>query len=301
MLDNFRKVGVVWNHSTNQIYQRMRVASSDDHGRKLVVQITNDYVLENTQEVELRLYWEIRDKKGFNDFTLIDAEHGIYEIYFSRGMLENKGTHKAWLHLTDSTGSVTSEVFGIEVFSGIDLEAVEGTDDFSALNSALARVVAIEDQEEKRQANENAREQAESSRVIAENTRKSAEETRESNEDERKKNENTRESTETARESAESTRQSNETNRQNAEANRQETFESNEVKRQSEFEENEDMRQSNEQTRQSQENTRQTNENSRQSEFEDMKAQVDDLEETYAPRLSEIEGRYIWFGTVEEI
>lgn len=272
MLDNFRKVGVVWNHSTNQIYQPMRVASSDDHGRKLVVQVTNDSVLENTQGVELRLYWEIRDKKGFNDFELIDAEHGIYEIYFSRGMLENKGTHKAWLHATDTTGSITSEAFGIEVFKGIDLEAVEGTDDFSALNSALVRVVEIESQEEDRQANETAREQAEDARTTAENTRKSAEDTRKNNEGERKTAENARESAETARESAESTRQSNEASRQ-----------------------------SNEQTRQTQETARQTNEADRQSEFGDMKGQVDNLEETYAPRLSEIEGRYIWFGTVEDI
>src|SRR5699024_9180336 len=40
---------------------------------------------------------------------------------------------------------------------------------------------------------------------------------------------------------------------------------------------------------QTQEVTRQTNESSRQAEFEDMKGQVGDLEETYAPRLNEIE------------
>lgn len=301
MLDDFRKIDIVWSHATNQIYKKLRVASSDDKGRKLVVQVVDNHVLQNTSGVELRLYWEYKDKNGFNDFELIDADKGIYEIYFSRGMLKNIGLHKAWLHTTDTTGSVTSESFGVQVFPGIDLEAVESTDEFSALNSALARVVAIESQEEERK-------QAESDRVSAEKDREEAEESRETSDNTRELNEQTRQSQETNRENAEDkrisnedTRKSNETNRQNAETNRQETFETNEANRQSEFEEKESTRQSNEQTRQSQETTRQTNETSRQSEFEDMKDQVDNLEETYAPRLSEIEGRYIWFGTVEKL
>ncbi len=224
MLDNFRKVGIVWNHSTNQIYQRMRVASSDDHGRKLVVQITNDYVLENTSKVELRLYWEIRDKKGFNDFTLIDAEHGIYEIYFSRGMLENKGTHKAWLHAIDTTGSITSEVFGIEVFKGIELEALEGTEDFSALNSALGRVVEIETQEQKRVDNEKLRETAESARKAAETTRDTNETARKTAETNRVNAENTRDTNETARKTAETNRVTKENIRESNEVIRQKRY-----------------------------------------------------------------------------
>jgi hypothetical protein len=301
-LENFRKIDIVWHKATRRIFHSVRVASSDDRGRKLVVQVLNDNVVKELSDVELRLYWEHPSgTKGFNDFEAVDASRGIYEIYFSRGMLENVGTHKAWLHLTDTTGSVTSETFGVEVFSGIDLEAVESTDEFSALNSALARVVAIENQEEERQANESSRQQAENQREQAESERETAESTRESNENARQSQEATRENAEDTRLSNENTRKSSETERLNAETNRQEIFEANESNRQSTFEQNESTRESNEQTRQIQEASRESNETNRQSEFENMKGQVDDLEETYAPRLSEIEKRYIWFGEVIEI
>lgn len=326
MLNEFRRIDITWDKASRKIYDLLRTSSSDENGRKLVVQVLNNGSTVNLEGTELRLYWETKDKHyiGFDRFELIEADKGIFELAFSTGMLSNVGKLKANLHLmnpADETIIVTSEPFNIEVFEGIDNESIEASNSFTALTNALVRLTRIEEQEEERKSNEVARNQAESSRNQAERTRKNAEDDRITNEEERKSNEVAREDAENKREENESTRQQNESSREDAEqsrvntfetneADRQSTFEdneddrqstftSNENNRQSDFEDNEDARQQNEQTRQDQESTRQSNESTRQSNeqsrqatFEDLQQAMEAVEQDYANRAEDLELTY---------
>ena len=144
MLDNFRAISVTWDHSTNTIYNNIRTASEDANGRKLVVQVVNGHQLEDLTSVDLRLYWEFDEHKGFDDFELIDEDNGIYEIHFSTDMVSHVGAHKAWLHLVDAEGTVTSEPFTVTVFEGVDADTIQDSNEFNALSNALVAISDLE-------------------------------------------------------------------------------------------------------------------------------------------------------------
>lgn len=291
MLNEFRRIDITWDKASRKIYDLLRTSSSDENGRKLVVQVLNNGSTVNLEGTELRLYWETKDKHyiGFDRFELVDAEKGIFELAFSTGMLSNVGKLKANLHLmnpADETIIVTSEPFNIEVFEGIDNESIEASNSFTALTNALVRLTRIEEQEEERKSNEVARGDAENTREDNESTRQQNESNRENAEEERKE----------MFETNESDRQSE---FENNESSRQSTFESNENSRQSDFEDNEDARQQNEQSRQNQESTRQSNESARQSNeqsrqatFEDLQQAMEAVEQDYANRAEDLELTY---------
>lgn len=188
MLDKLRSINLTWDKASRKFYKNIRASSSDERGRKLVVQILNNNQVEDLTGASLNLYWETKSKhhQGLDLFDVVDAEKGIFEIYFTTGMLSNIGVLNAHLHLLDGTGAITSELFKIRVSKGINTEAVESEDSFSTLVEALNRVVEIETQEQERIDNENSRKSAEASRKSAETNRVSAENTRESNESGRK-------------------------------------------------------------------------------------------------------------------
>ena len=215
MLKEFRSIDVYWDKATRRIYEEIRSSSSDEKGRKLTVQIVNDGQIQDLTNVALNLYWETQDgeNRGLDPFEPLDAENGIYELYFRTGMLEHVGKLNAHLHLVDTTGAITSEPFTIFVFEGVDVDAMASDDELSALNQALIEVQNIKQDEAERVSAEEERITAEEERVSSENERKAAETTRNTNE-------TTRVSSETDRVNAEDIRIANETNRVNAESNR---------------------------------------------------------------------------------
>ena len=215
MLKEFRSIDVYWDKATRRIYEEIRSSSSDEKGRKLTVQIVNDGQIQDLTNVALNLYWETQDgeNRGLDPFEPLDAENGIYELYFRTGMLEHVGKLNAHLHLVDTTGAITSEPFTIFVFEGVDVDAMASEDELSALNQALIEVQNIKQDEAERVSAETERITAEEERVSNENERKTAETTRNTNEA-------TRVSSETDRVNAEDTRKTNETNRVDAESNR---------------------------------------------------------------------------------
>lgn len=125
-----------------KINDRIRIASSDEKGRKLVVQVVDDGEVINASGVSLNLYWETRtaEHKGLDAFDVVDASKGIFELYFTTGMLSNKGKLNANLQLVDTTGTVTSEGFPIDVFTGVDNEAMESQDSFTTMTEAMVRL-----------------------------------------------------------------------------------------------------------------------------------------------------------------
>jgi len=136
MLKEFRSIDVYWDKATRRIYEEIRSSSSDEKGRKLTVQIVNDGQIQDLTNVALNLYWETQDgeNRGLDPFEPLDAENGIYELYFRTGMLEHVGKLNAHLHLVDTTGAITSEPFTIFVFEGVDVDAMASEDELSALN-----------------------------------------------------------------------------------------------------------------------------------------------------------------------
>ena len=146
MLKEFRSIDVYWDKATRRIYEEIRSSSSDEKGRKLTVQIVNDGQIQDLTNVALNLYWETQDgeNRGLDPFEPLDAENGIYELYFRTGMLEHVGKLNAHLHLVDTTGAITSEPFTIVVFEGVDVDAMASEDELSALTQALVQVNNLE-------------------------------------------------------------------------------------------------------------------------------------------------------------
>lgn len=186
MLNKFRSIDYTWDKANKTMRENVETMSSDERGRKLVVQVLNNGQVEDVTGVGLNLYWETKDRhhNGLDNFDLIDAKAGIFELYFTTGMLSNIGDLRANLHLINlnagSEGAITSKPFTIEVRRGINTEAVESEDSFSALTEALNRVVEIETQEQERIDNEKERKSNESTRKTNEIDREEAEVNRES-------------------------------------------------------------------------------------------------------------------------
>lgn len=285
LLGNFRTQIIRWNRASNHIRGKFRAASSDEHGRRLMVQITNDGVYDNVVGGSLHLYWNSKTHKtnGLDVFTLVNEEEGLYELYYTTELLSNIGPLSCNLYFVDNEGSITSEEFMIYVFKGINIDAIQSSDSFSSLMDALSRVVSIEDSEEERKTNESARQSNEISRQSQESERQSNESQRNTAESSRAQSESLREAAENLRKSAEEARELGESSREEAEL----------------------VRESNEDSRKSDELAREQTYNQLVSDSEDLLRLLDQkyegFEDEYAPRLTQIEQRYIWFSEVEEI
>ena len=142
MLNKFRETAITWDKANRKIYESLRVSAGDNKGRKLSVQLVNDGVIEDLSGASLSLFWETKDKahKGLDAFTAVDATKGEFEIYYTTGMLSNEGILNANLVLVDISGRVVSEPFTITVFKGINDDAIQSSDSFTALTTALAQV-----------------------------------------------------------------------------------------------------------------------------------------------------------------
>ena len=142
MLDKFRETAITWDKANRKVYEPLRVSAGDNKGRKLSVQVVNSGVIENLSGASLSLFWETKDKanKGLDAFTAVDATKGEFEIYYTTGMLSNEGTLNANLVLVDASGRIVSEPFTIAVFKGIDDDAIQSSDSFTALTEALAQI-----------------------------------------------------------------------------------------------------------------------------------------------------------------
>src|SRR5699024_10762339 len=134
-----------WDKASQSIYQKIQVSSGDARGRKLVVQILNNGQLENANGKQLFLGWKSSKyyKNGLDKFSILDVEKGIFELYFTTGMLSNVGEISAWLKVMDNIGTVESLPFTILIHKGIDKDAIESSDSFSALDDALRTVVEL--------------------------------------------------------------------------------------------------------------------------------------------------------------
>lgn len=142
MLDKFRETAITWDKANRKVYEPLRVSAGDNKGRKLSVQVANGGVIEDLSGASLSLFWETKDKayKGLDAFDPVDATKGEFELSYTAGMLSNEGTLNANLVLVDASGRVVSELFTITVFKGIDDDAIQSSNSFTALAEALITV-----------------------------------------------------------------------------------------------------------------------------------------------------------------
>ena len=145
MLEQFRETPITWDKASRKVYEPLRASAGDNKGRKLSVQVVNGGVIESLSGASLSLFWETKDKahNGLDAFDPVDATKGEFEIYYTTGMLSNEGTLNANLVLVDASGRIVSEPFSITVFKGIDDDAIQSSDSFTALTEALAQVGTI--------------------------------------------------------------------------------------------------------------------------------------------------------------
>ena len=141
-LDNFRTQKIIWDRANKKIFEKIEANAGDSNGRKLVVQVINQETTESLTGTTLSLGWKSRKgAKGLDTFNVVDASKGIFEIYYTTGMLSNIGNLEASLILINSTGRIESSTFTISVRpSTVDDEAVESENSFTALTEALVKV-----------------------------------------------------------------------------------------------------------------------------------------------------------------
>lgn len=146
MLDKFRETAITWDKATRRIYSPITANASDSNGRKLNIQVVNSGQVENLTGATLHLCWETKDKAqhGLDAFKASDISKGEFEIFYTTGMLSNVGELNATLVLVDNTGQVVSDWFKITVARGIDNDAIQSENSFTALTQALIDVSNLE-------------------------------------------------------------------------------------------------------------------------------------------------------------
>ena len=140
-LDKFRETFVTWDKASKKVYQPLRVSGSDEKGRKIVVQVVNDGVVEDLTGVMFSLYWKTRKGvDGLDPFTVKNAKEGIFELFYTNRMLQNVGVLMGSFVLVDATGRIVSEEFNITVTGKIDDSAAGSQAELSLLSQALSKV-----------------------------------------------------------------------------------------------------------------------------------------------------------------
>lgn len=148
MLNDFRTERIVWDKADASVHKRITANSGDTNGRKMEVQVLNCGVAEDLTGATLNLSWRTKDgvNHGLDAFDVIDATNGLFEIYYTTGMLTNESTLRTSLVLVDSVGRIESNPFVITVLaSNVDDGAVQSENSFTALTDALVRVEGLED------------------------------------------------------------------------------------------------------------------------------------------------------------
>ena len=150
MLDKFRLAAdFVWDRASKRVLDKVTLNEGDANGRKMRVQVVNNGVVENLTGAGLNLAWVGRLGKGLDNFTVVDATKGIFEITFKTGMLNNTGSINASLQLILPSGSgiVESTPFPMDNRpSLVDGDSAQSTDSWTALENALANAENLEAQ-----------------------------------------------------------------------------------------------------------------------------------------------------------
>lgn len=141
-LENFRKLKIRLDKANQPIIHKQITSEGDRDGRQLEVQLTNRYVLESQENVQLTLYWKhLRlGNQGMEPFEATDASDGIFEVSFPRAML-NEGNVDCFIQIRDGNHFTNTRHFTVVVKgTGFDAQTAIASDDYKALNDALVQI-----------------------------------------------------------------------------------------------------------------------------------------------------------------
>lgn len=146
-LENFRKLKIRLDKANQPIIHKQITSEGDRNGRQLEVQLTNRYVLESQENVQLTLYWKhLRlGNQGMEPFETANASDGIFEVSFPQAML-NEGNVDCYIQIRDGNHFTNTRHFTVVVKgTGFDAQTVVASDDYKALNDALAQIRHYQD------------------------------------------------------------------------------------------------------------------------------------------------------------
>lgn len=142
-LEDFRKLRITLDKADRPVYQKLVAKEGDIDGRELEVQLVNRDKLSNLKNVKLTLFWKnlAVGNQGDKEFEAVDREEGLFKVAYPKSML-NKGDVTAYVAIYQDGERVTNTLnFTIEVEgNGYDAQTAIASDDFQALNKALARI-----------------------------------------------------------------------------------------------------------------------------------------------------------------
>lgn len=108
-LDNFRKVNITLHKANQRVLETQIAKVGDANGRELVVQITNNGVIEDQTGTTLKLNWQHENgKQGSINFNVIDIKTGRFSVYYPKEMLY-KGKVNASIEIS-SNGKITNSM-----------------------------------------------------------------------------------------------------------------------------------------------------------------------------------------------
>lgn len=108
-LDKFRKVNITLNKANQRVLETQIAKVGDANGRELVVQITNNGIIEDQTGTTLKLNWQHENgKQGSTNFKVVDIKTGRFSIYYPTEMLY-KGKVNANIEIT-SNGQITNSM-----------------------------------------------------------------------------------------------------------------------------------------------------------------------------------------------
>ena len=121
-LDNFKKTSMRIDKANQRFLDYQNAKVGDVNGRELLVQITNNGVVEDQTGTTLKLNWQHENgNQGSTDFKAVDIKTGKYSLYYPKQMLY-KGTVDASVEI-NSNGQITNTmnfkiIVHADVFNG---------------------------------------------------------------------------------------------------------------------------------------------------------------------------------------
>jgi len=141
-IDKFRQADITLDKANGYISADNFGVEGDYNGRELLVQITNNGVVEDQRGLKLNLGWFNAGAKnnGLNSFSEVDASQGLYKVRFDKEMM-NAGNVSATIQIIDDASVIYSKPFAIKIGDNpIKADIVIASDSFTALNEALLAV-----------------------------------------------------------------------------------------------------------------------------------------------------------------
>lgn len=142
VIDKFRRTDVVLDKANSYILDEQFGKVGDIKGRDLVVQITNDGVIQDQSGIKLVLAWAHNQVKntGIEPFEELNVQQGIFKVTYPAEMM-NEGTVTANIGVVQENGTTFTRNFTLRVEKNAgNADAAITSDSWTVLLEALEKV-----------------------------------------------------------------------------------------------------------------------------------------------------------------